>query len=115
MKKLISVRFTYSYKGTSQDFIMEFLVDMRKYESIDPVSDHWIPVMKKIMLENSLYGIKAFNDLKTTESIDIDKGRGKILYKDYVPLVQRVEVSYDKNRVNNNNKVIRPVYNHSQE
>ena len=115
MTKLTSVRLTSSYKGTSQDFIMEFLDDMRKYESIAPVSDHWTPGMKKIILENSLDGIKAFNDLKTTESIDIAKVRGKILYKDYVPLVQRVALSHDKNRVKKSSKVIRSVYNHSQE
>ena len=50
MKKLTSVRLTSSYKGTSQDFIMEFLDDMRKYESISPVNDYFTPFLKNSML-----------------------------------------------------------------
>ena len=108
--KLTSIHLTSNHRGTTQYFIMNFIEDLRKFEDIAPKTDHWTPVMKKSMLRNSLDVIKVFSDLKATEFIEVAKGRGPIIYKDYIPLVQKVAVSYDRNRVSNTRRLIQSAY-----
>ena len=50
------------------------------------------------MLQNALNDVKAFNDIKVSEQVDIAKGHGSILYNDYVSLVQNVASNFDAKR-----------------
>ena len=44
---------------------------------------------------NALEGVKTFQDIKTSEQLDIAKGGGGISYSGYVDVVQKVAANYD--------------------
>ena len=93
---ITSKRLTSNYRGTTTKFVLEWLEDVRRYESITPTSSHFPDNMKKTMLQNAVNGIATFADIKNSEELDIAKGRRAIAYKDYMTLVQRIATSYDE-------------------
>ena len=93
---ITSKRLTSNYRGTTTKFVLEWLEDVRRYESITPTSSHFPDNMKKTMLQNAVNGIATFADIKNSEELDIAKGRRAIAYKDYMTLVQRISTSYDE-------------------
>ena len=96
MSSLTSLRLTPSYKGTSLDFIVEWLDKLRQYEDMTPQSSHFPEPMKKAMLQNAVSNLKAFGDVKMAENIEIAKQRGPIPYSEYVVLLQNSAANYDK-------------------
>ena len=96
MTVLTSFRLTSTYRGTSQNFIVDWLDKIRQYEDLTPKSAHFPDVMRKAMLQNALNDVKAFVDVKVSEQMDIAKGRGPIPYDQYVTLIQNVAGTYDK-------------------
>jgi hypothetical protein len=96
MTVITSFRLTSTYRGTSQRFIVDWLDKIRRYEDLTPKSAHFPDVMKKSMLQNALNDISAFSDVRTSEQMDIAKGNGPIVYKNYVTLIQNVAGTYDK-------------------
>ena len=95
MASLTSLRLTPSTKGTAQQFILDWLDKLRIYEDLTPSSSRFPDIMKKAMLQNALIGIKAFQDVKVAEQLDIAKGQGPVTYQAYVSLVQQVAAAYD--------------------
>lgn len=95
MSSLTSLRLDYSYKGTSQEFVVEWMEKLKQYEALTSVSEHFPDMMKKNLLQNSINGIRAFRDLKSTDELDISKGQGAIGYHEYVGLIQKVSANVD--------------------
>ena len=52
--------------------------------------------MKKAMLQNAISPLKVFKDVKVSEQIEIARGKGPMVYDDYVNLIQQVTAGYDK-------------------
>jgi hypothetical protein len=98
MSSLTSLRITPSYRGTTQQFILDWLDKVRVYEDLTPQNAHFPDIMKKSMLQNSVSPLKIFQDVKTSEQIDIAKGKGPIRYQEYVYLIQQVASAHDKTR-----------------
>lgn len=95
MTALTSRRLSSTSRGTSQSFVLQWLDNVRRYESMTPTTAHSPGILKKAMLQNALVGVKAFNDVKVSEQIEIAKGRSAIPYHEYVSLVQKVAANYD--------------------
>ena len=55
---------------------------------MSPPSSHFPDPMKKVMLQNALDRMKVFADVKTSEELDIAKGRKAINYHEYTNLIQ---------------------------
>jgi hypothetical protein len=98
MSSLTSLRVTPSYRGTTQQFILDWLDKLRLYEDLTPQNAHFPDIMKKSMLQNSVGTLKIFQDVKTSEQIDIAKGKGPIKYREYVSLIQQVAATHDNTR-----------------
>ena len=96
MTTLTSLRLTSLTKGSTQQFILDWLDKIRLYEDLTMPSAHFPDVMKKAMLQNALNGLKIFRDVKTTEMLDVAKGKNHLSYTAYVSLIQQVAASYDK-------------------
>ena len=80
MTNLTSLRFSTSTQSTATGFVVGWLDQLRWYENLTPTSAHFPDLMKKAMLQNALNDVKAFNDIKVSEQVDIAKGHGSILY-----------------------------------
>jgi hypothetical protein len=93
---LTSKRLNESYRGTTNEFILEWLRNLSEYEKITDVTAHFPSVMKKAMLQNALNGLFVFRNVKTSEELDIAKGRGSLNFDEYTTVVQRVAEAYDK-------------------
>ena len=89
---------------------MTWIDYMRKYESLSPLESHFQPAMKNYFLQNSVDGLKVFNDMRASESIEISQRRGPIQYEDYAPLIQKVSANYDRRRDTSRFDVPRKVY-----
>ena len=92
---LTSNRLDSGYKGTTQKFIVDWLRDIRIYESLTQTASHFPDAMKKAMLQNALNNVKIFRNVKDNELLEIAKGRGSLNYEQYVDVVQGVASSYD--------------------
>ena len=96
MTSLTSLRLTPQTKGSTQQFILDWLDKLRIYEGMTPSAAHFPDIMKKAMLQNALNGLKVFRDVKTTEQLEVAKGNGPLSYQAYVALTQQVAAGYDK-------------------
>ena len=97
MTGITSLRLTTTYLGTTENFIVEWLDKIKRYEDMTPLNSHFPDSMKKAMLQNAVSGIKEFQDVKTTDQMEVAKGNGPIHYPKYVTLLQNVAATYDKN------------------
>jgi hypothetical protein len=96
LRNLTSLRLTTNTKGSTQQFVLDWLDKLRIYEDLTPTSSCFPDTMKKAMLQNAIDGVKVFKDVKTAEQLDIAKGQGPLTYQAYAMLVQQVAASYDK-------------------
>ncbi len=96
MTSLTSLRITPSTRGSTQQFVLDWLDKLRIYEDLTPTSPHFPDIMKKAKLQNALNGLKIFRDVKTSEQLEVAKGQGPISYQAYALLIQQVAASYDK-------------------
>jgi hypothetical protein len=96
MTLLTSLRLNSQTKGSTQQFILDWLDKIRIYEGMTPPTAHFPDIMKKAMLQNALNGLKVFRDVKTTEQLEVAKGNGPLSYQAYVSLIQQVAAGYDK-------------------
>ena len=96
MTSITSLRLTTSYRSTSENFIVEWLDKVKRYEDMTPINSHFSDGMKKAMLQNAMSGIKEFQDVKTADQMEVAKGNGPIDYTNYVTLLQNVAATYDK-------------------
>lgn len=95
MTTLTSLRISPTTKMTAQQFILDWLDKLRIYEDLTPMNAHFPDIMKKAMLQNALNGLKDFQDVKTSEQMEVAKGQGPMTYQAYVALVQQVAAAYD--------------------
>ena len=95
MTALTSLRID-SQRGNAQKFILSWLDQLRMYEDLTPISAHFPDNMKKAMLQNAISPLKVFKDVKVSEQIEVARGKGPMVYADYVNLVQQVAAGYDK-------------------
>jgi hypothetical protein len=95
MTALTSLRID-SQRGNAQKFILGWLDQLRMYEDLTPISAHFPDNMKKAMLQNAISPLKVFKDVKVSEQIEVARGKGPMVYDDYVNLVQQVAAGYDK-------------------
>ena len=98
MKKLTTLRFDTTYKGTAESFIVDWLDLVRQFEDLTPVNEHFPTSVKKSLLQNAMSPSKAFRDVKSSEDLEIAKGRGPLAYDHYVSLLQKVAANLDKQR-----------------
>jgi hypothetical protein len=96
MTALTSQRLDSSYNGTTQEFIIDWVNNMRIYESLSPQSSHFPEIMKKSMLQNALNGLQVFRRVKDTELHEIARGQGALKYPNYLSVVQGVATTFDK-------------------
>ena len=96
MSQLTSNRLSPNFRGTTLQFIIDWIDKMRIFEEMTPQSSHWPNTMKKTLLQNAVSDLPVFQNIKTTEKIEIAKGRGPILYHNYVELLQNVAAQYDE-------------------
>ena len=97
MTALTSIRLSSSYDGTTQNFMIDWLDKMRKYEELTPRDSHFPETMKKAMLQNAVSDFSIFRNVKLTEQFEVAKGNGPIPYLQYIGLLQSVASSYDRN------------------
>ena len=97
MTSLTSTRLSTDYTGSTQNFIIEWLDRMRKFEELTPRNSHFPDTMKKAMLQNAISDFSVFRSVKLTEQVDVAKGNGPIPYLQYIGLLQSVASSYDRN------------------
>lgn len=97
MTQLTSTRLSTSYTGTTQNFLIEWLDKMRKYEELTPRNSHFPETMKKAMLQNAVADFASFRNVKMTEQMEIAKGGGPIPYLQYIGLLQSVAAIHDRN------------------
>ena len=71
MTSLTSLRITPSYKGSTLKFLVDWLENLRQYESMTPQSCHFSDPMKKSLLQNAVSNLKHFREVKLAESIGI--------------------------------------------
>ena len=88
-----------NYKGTTQEFIVNWLDLLWQYEDLTPTTAHFPDIMKKAMLQNALNGIKTFKEVKNSEQLEVAKGRGGFAFQDYITLVQKVVANHDKDSI----------------
>ena len=67
MTKLISLCLTSEYSGTTMNFIIKWLDKMSLYESLTKTSEHFMPEMKKTMLQNAVSDLKIFKEVKQSK------------------------------------------------
>ena len=48
------------------------------------------------MLQNAISPLKVVKDVKVSKQIEIARGKGPMVYDDYVNLIQQVAAGYDK-------------------
>eukprot|EP00934_Nitzschia_sp_Nitz4_P006215 Nitzschia sp. Nitz4//scaffold143_size57137//53597//57072//NITZ4_006523-RA/size57137-processed-gene-0.42-mRNA-1//1//CDS//3329536473//6205//frame0 len=95
MNALVSHRADTKDLGNVEQFIIDWLNNIRLYETLTPISAHFPDIMKKAMLQNALNTFSKFREVKSNEQLDIAKGRGPLSYQAYVQLVQQVAVTFD--------------------
>jgi len=85
-----------TYKGTTTEYIADFLEVMRQYEDLKPLNEHFKPQVKKTFLQNQVSGVKFFEDIKRTEELEIARGNDPFTYEVYLSLMQRHALLLDK-------------------
>ena len=86
------MRLSISFRGTTQQFILEWLELMCLYDDLTPLAAHYQPIQNA---PNSLIGLKFFYGIQEAEILDLAKERGAIEYNGYINVVQRVAAKYD--------------------
>ena len=97
LSDLTSLRLSSNYRGTTQDFIADWMNKLRRYEQLTPLSAHFPDPLKKTMLQNAIDNISAFRTVKTNEQLEIAKGRGPLSFPVYVTLLRDAATIYDEN------------------
>ena len=97
LSDLTSLRLSSNYRGTTQDFIADWMNKLRRYEQLTPLSAHFPDPLKKTMLQNAIANISAFSIVKTNEQLEIAKGRGPLTFPVYVTLLRDAATAYDDN------------------
>ena len=73
LKELTTLKFDPRSSITSQDFIVDWLDKLDRFEDYTPLTSHFPDDMKKTLLENALSGSKTFKDVITQETINLEK------------------------------------------
>ena len=58
MAAITSLQLTTTYQNTTENFIVECLDKIKRYEDMTPISSHFPDSMKKAMLQNAVSGLK---------------------------------------------------------
>ena len=64
MTELTSNKLEHNYRGTTQEFILDWQNKIREYENLTPPEAHFPDGIKKSMLENALKNLRCFRDVK---------------------------------------------------
>jgi len=81
LSDLTSLRLSSNYRGTTQDFIADWMNKLRRYEQVTPFSVHFPDPLKKTVLQNAINNISASNIVKTNEQLEIvNKGRRPLTF-----------------------------------
>ena len=96
ISSLTSLRITPSYKGSTLKFLVDWLENLRQYESMTDKSCHFSDPMKKSFLQNAVSNLKHFREVKLAESVGIAQSQGPIPYPNYVILLQSAATQFDK-------------------
>ena len=96
MTDLTSSKLDSSFKGSTQDFILEWQDKLREYENLTPVDAHFPNHLKKTMLENALQNVRCFREVKNNEELVTARGQEKITFDKYLSVVQNVAINNDQ-------------------
>ena len=99
MTQLTSNRLYPNFRGTTLQFIIDWIDKMGIYEELIPQTLHWPNNIKKVMLQNAVSDLQVFKSIKVTENIDIAQGRGPISHHNYVHLLQNVAAQHDESMI----------------
>jgi len=95
LRDLTSIRFDVRSTQKAQEFVVEWLEKLRKYEDLKPMESHFPDSMKKTLLENSLSASKTFKDITHSEVLSMAQGGTAIEYHNYLDIVQKMAESLD--------------------
>ena len=91
-----------NYKGTTEQFVLNFKEQFRQLEEISEESEHFPPQIKLQLLQNS---VRPINDLRIVETLDefqsISTGYGRstsLKYQTYYDLLINACVRYDRTK-----------------
>ena len=96
--QLTNSRLDSGYRQTYTKFVLGWLEKLRRYENMTPISAHFPPVMKKAMIQNAVANVQIFKDIKTSEDIDIAKGRTAMTYDEYISVIQKIAGAEDERK-----------------
>ena len=80
MSSLTSLRLSQNYRGTTKQFLIDWLDIMIQYEKLTPLEAHFTTTLKKSMLQNAVQECKAFKQVKTQEQIEVSRGSGTLVF-----------------------------------
>ena len=87
-----------SWKGTYHSFILHWCDKVRLYEELIPVSDHFSDNLKKILLQNTVAGVKPLNSVKSQLEHDVARGKKDLSYQSYLSLLLSTATTIDVER-----------------
>ena len=81
MTDLTSKKLDSSYKGTTQEFILEWLEKIREFENLIPLEAHFPNPFKKSMMENALQNLICLEMLRTMNSLRLQNEEDNYLMR----------------------------------
>ena len=104
-----------SWKGTAHGYILHWQDQIRKYEQIIPISDHFSTSIKRAMLENAVGQYPELRAVKTQAAQFKTQNGRDLTYEEYCSLLMSAAQEYDgslvRNIKNNPSAARRSVYN----
>ena len=87
-----------SWKGTYHSFILHWCDKLRLYEELIPIEDHFTDNIKMNMLQNTVMGIKALDNIKDLQNHDKVRGIQPHTYSAYLNLLLSAATTLDAQR-----------------
>ena len=84
LSELTSIKFDVRSTQKDQEFVVEWLEKLRKYEDLTPMESNFSDSTKKTLLENSLGSYKTFKYITHSEVLSMAQGGVEIEYHNYL-------------------------------
>ena len=99
-----------SWHGTAENFVLNWQEQVRLYERLVPLTDHFSDGQKRVMLQTAVHPLQELRQVKATaEMLKVHHGKD-IDYDAYVSLLLSCASDYDSKNIINKSK--RQVYQH---
>ena len=85
-----------TWKGKTQDFILNWLDKVRKYEKMVGLRDHFSYRVKRIMLENCVQNIADLRKVKAESDQHLARTGDELTFEQYKDLLISAAITYDQ-------------------